>query len=129
MENKGINAGRTVMVDPHGFTTVFFGTDSWIGEGGSGVVDMSSRSIDFEPSQFGVGSSRRPDYFYIIPEVDPQAAVGDVGVIKVQLAGQAEDEVFTMTANQLLAWAGAPMPYRVKRIYKTGTTQTFSIVW
>ena len=130
MKNKGINAGRVQIVDPHGLSTIFFGSDSCgIDSVGYGVIDGSALIKDLEPSQFGVSSDRIPNYFHIIPEVDPVASVADIGVIVVQLVEQTEGELFTITANQLLASAGRPLDYRIKKVYKTNTTADFSIIW
>jgi hypothetical protein len=126
---KGTNAGRMVIVDPHGHSTIFFGSDTQTGLGTAGVIDGSALTKDLEPSQFGVSKKRTPDYFHIIPEVDPNAEVGDLGVIVVQLVEQETDEIFTITDNQLKAFAGQPMPYRIKKVYKTNTTESFSIIW
>lgn len=119
-----------MLIDPHGHSTIFFGSDSCaVGSAGYGVVDGSTLAKDLEPSQFGVSIDRTPDYFHIIPEVDPAAEVADVGIVVVQLVGQAEGELFTITANQLLASAGMAMDYRIKKVYKTNTTADFSIIW
>jgi len=126
---KGTNAGRVIIVDSHGHSTIFFGSDSQTGLGTAGVIDGSALAKDLEPSQFGVSKKRTPDYFHIIPEVDPDASVGDIGIIVVQLVEQGADEVFTITANQLKAFAGQPMSYRIKKVYKTNTTESFSIIW
>lgn len=103
---KNINAGRTQIVDQHGYSATFFGADSWTESSGDGIVNMATRSGDLDTSQFGIDEDRRPGMFFIIPEVDPAALVAAVGVIKVQLAEQVGDEVFTITANQLVAFAG-----------------------
>jgi hypothetical protein len=130
MKNKSINAGRVQIVDSHGHTAIFFGSDApAIGSAGYGVVDGSALTKDLESSQFGVSIERIPNYFYIIPEVDPAAVIANVGVIKVQLIEQASDEIFTLTAKQLLAYAGIPIPYRIKKVYMTDTTEDFSIIW
>jgi hypothetical protein len=129
MDNKSGGAGRTMIVDAHGRSAVFFGSDSWNGVGGNGIVTMSGRSIDFEPSQFGVSKARQPDYFHVIPEVDPLAEISAIGVIIVQLVEQEDDEFFVITAKQLKAFAGQPLPYRVKRVYKLNTTESFSVIW
>jgi len=130
MKNKGTNSGRVQIIDPHGHSTIFFGSDSCaLGSAGYGVVNGAALAKDLEPSQFGVNIDRTPDYFHIVPEVDPAAAVADVGVVVAQLSQQAEGEFFTFTANQLLSSAGQPMSYRIKKVYKTGTTASFSIIW
>jgi hypothetical protein len=118
-----------MIVDVHGHSAVFFGSDSQSGLGTAGVSDGSALAKDLEPSQFGLDANRTPDYFHIIPEVDPDAAVGAIGTIKVQLIEQTGVEYFNITANQLKASAGQALPYRIKMIYKTGTTEDFSIIW
>jgi hypothetical protein len=127
--NKGSGAGRTMIVDAHGRSAIFFGSDTWVGVNGDGVVEMSTRSVDFESSQFGVSKVRQPDYFHIIPEIDPAKDIATIGIIVVQLIEQEGDEIFTITANQLKVFAGQPLPYRIKKVYKTNTTESFSIVW
>jgi hypothetical protein len=124
MKNKG-----TGSLDPHGHAPIFFGSDAPHGTPGAGVVDGSALANDLVPDQFGVNADRTPDYFHIIPEVDPAAAIADLGTITVQLADQGVGETFLLSAKQLLAFAGQPMPYRIKRIYKAGTTEDFSIIW
>jgi hypothetical protein len=130
MKKAGSGAGRTSIVDTHGHIANFFGSDApAVDSAGYGVVDGSALTKDLEPSQFGVTTERIPDYFYIIPEVDPIALVAAVGTIAVQLLDQEEGGVFTFSAVQTLSWAGFPMPYRIKKVYKTGTTGDFSIIW
>lgn len=104
-----------------------FGTDSWDSGGVDHIVDMSARSGDLDSSQFGVGNndvklSRIPAYFQIIPEVD-------AGEIKVQLLNQTGIQYFIFTAAQLTVYIGQALPFLIKKVYKTGTTATFSIFW
>jgi hypothetical protein len=104
-----------------------FGVDSWSPDQPSPIIDMSTRSVDLEPSQFGVGNndeklSRIPPYFQIIPEVD-------AGEIKVQLINQTGTQYFIFTAAQLAVYIGQALPFLIKKVYKTGTTATFSIFW
>jgi hypothetical protein len=130
MKNRSTGAGRTEIFDPHGHAAIFFGSDApSLDSAGYGVVDGSTLTKDLESSQFGVNVDRQPDYFHIIPEVDLAAVIADIGVIKVQLIEQDEAEIFELTAKQLLAFAGQPMPYRIKKVYKIGTTEDFSIIW
>jgi hypothetical protein len=130
MDNKNPGASRVIIVDAHGRSTIFFGSDAPAPtSAGYGVVDGSTLAKDLEPSQFGVSKKRTPDYFHIIPEVDPAAEVANVGIVVVQLVEQEGVEQFTITANQLLASAGQAMDYRIKKIFKTGTTADFSIIW
>lgn len=132
MENESLGAGRSIIVDPHGHSTIFFASNSINADGDlgiNGVIDMSTLSKDLEPSQFGLEGDRIPDYFYLVPEVDPSAEIGDIGTITVQLSKQIGSEKFVISANQLKASAGSPLSYRVKKVFKTGTDESFSIVW
>jgi hypothetical protein len=126
MKDKGLGSSR---LDPHGHAPIFFGSDAPVGAPAAGVVDGSALAADLEPGLFGVGTDRTPSYFHIIPEVDPAAAIADVGTITVQLVDQGVGETFLISAKQLLAYAGQAMPYRIARVYKTGTTEDFSIIW
>lgn len=124
MEKK-VNASRTQTIDSHGHVTTFFGSDTWVG----GVVDMSVQTEDFDSSQFSVSLKRTPDHFFIIPEVDSLKELVDIGEISVQLIEQEGAELFTLTASQLRTFAGQPLPYRIKKVYKVGTTEQFSVIW
>jgi len=129
MENKSSGAGRTMIVDPHGHSAILFGSDAPDAATRTQVVDGSALATDLDPSQFGLPSNRIPDYFHIIPEVNPAAVIADIGTISVQLINQDVGETFTLTPKQLLVSAGSPLPYRIKKVYKTGTTEDFSIIW
>ena len=103
-------------------------TDYWgnnildqLSYGHTSIIDMSAQSGDITIGSLGVQSD--PQYFKIIPET--------AGVIKVVLAGSSDDEtkVFTITAAQVTAWLGKPMPFLIYKVVKTGTTATFSVVW
>lgn len=125
--DKKINAGRTQLVDIHGYSASLLCSDGLNPSGETTVINMDDLSDDLIPSGFGIEPERIPDYFYIIPEVDPEAE--SVGTIKVQLIEQTGDEFFTITARQLISNAGGPLPYRIKRVFKTGTSESFSVVW
>ena len=125
--DKKINAGRTQIVDIHGYSASLLCSDGLNPSGETTVIDMDDLAGDLIPSGFGIEPDRIPDYFYIIPEVDPDA--DPVGTIKVQLAEQSGDEFFTIAARQLLSNTGGTLPYRIKRVFKTGTSASFSVVW
>lgn len=84
------------------------------------IINMSVYTSDFTLGL--IGQQDIPNAFKIIPE--------SAGVIKVVLAGN-EDEgtVFTITAAQVTAYSGKPLPFLISRVVKTGTTATFSVVW
>lgn len=88
--------------------------------GHTSIIDMSTETSDFTLGS--LGKQDTPSSFKIIPET--------AGVIKAVLAGN-EDEgtVFTITAAQVTAYTGKPLPLLISRIVKTGTTATFSVVW
>jgi hypothetical protein len=58
-------------------------------------------------------------------------AVGTSGVIVVELFGSNDDSpiTYTISAAQITAHLGKPLPYAVKRVLKSGTTATFSLAW
>lgn len=104
-----------------------FGKDTWNSGQEDHIVDMSTRSGDLESSQFGVGNNneklnRTPKYFQIILEVE-------TGEIKVQLYNQTGDEYYIFTEKQLGVYVGQALPFLIKKVYKTGTSATFSIFW
>lgn len=78
-----------------------------------GIIDMATLSTDFTPTRTADGGT-----FFLCIETE--------GVIKVQLAGQADGEIFTISAAQATAYLGSWYPARVRRVYKTDTTATFS---
>ena len=79
------------------------GTDASLG----GVIDVSILASDFVVP--GV------DYFFINPET--------VGTFAVQLW---DGSIFTITAVQAAAYLGFWYPVAIKKVFKAGTTGTFS---
>lgn len=52
------------------------------------------------------------------------------GTISVQLFGQEDGETFTISAAEVTAYTGTPLPYRCKAVYASGTTvSSMNIVW
>lgn len=90
---------------------------------GVGIIDMTTQAGDYTVGSTGVLQSNKIKWFKLIPET--------TGVIVVELFGS--DEVspvtYTITAAQVSAFIGKPLPYAVKRILKSGTTATVSVVW
>jgi len=80
-----------------------------------GVIDMASRSLDYTCSK-----NQDDDFSFKI-------CIETAGVVKGQLIGQEEGEVFTITAAQVNAYLGQWYPAKFAKIYKTGTTATFSV--
>lgn len=79
-----------------------------------GIVNMTSLPVDFLPKR------RAADDSFMI-------CIETAAPIKVQLIGQALGEAFTITAAQAQAYLGKWYPAKVARVYKDGTTGTFSI--
>jgi hypothetical protein len=85
-------------------------TDSDIGGTVYQIVDMTSKAGDYTPADLGSGT------FIICIETDAP--------IEVQLANGSD---FTITQAQATAYLGQWYPALLKRVYKTGTTGTFSV--
>jgi len=88
---------------------------------GFGIVDMSTESSDYRVDSTGVSAEFMPKYFYLVPET--------VGIVVVELEGMGEGDTYTITAAQVDAYLGKALPYKIRRVVKTGTTATFSVVW
>ena len=88
---------------------------------GFGIIDMAAQTSDYKVSSTGVAADFMPEYMYIIPET--------AGSIVVELVGQTEGVTYTVSAAQVTAFAGKPLPYKVRKVVKSGTTATFSVVW
>ena len=88
---------------------------------GFGIVNMSTQSSDYNVSSTGVAAEFMPEYMYLIPET--------AGSIVVELVGQTEGVTYTVSAAQVTAFTGKPLPYKVRKVVKSGTTATFSVVW
>ena len=86
-----------------------------------GIIDMSVQSGDYRTDSCGFEPQYVPEFFYIVPETN--------GDIVVELAGMSEGAIFTITATQILNKIGTRMPYRIRKVVKSGTTATFSVVW
>jgi len=88
---------------------------------GIGIIDMSTELTDYRIDSTGIEGNNLPKFMFIIPETS--------GIIKVELIGQDEGVVFTISVAQVTAFLGKPMPYKVRKIVKTATTSTFSVIW
>lgn len=88
---------------------------------GFGIVNMSTQPSDYNVSSTGVPAKFMPEYMYLVPET--------AGAIVVELVGQDEGTTYTITAAQVTAFTGKPLPYKVRKVVKSGTTATFSVVW
>jgi len=85
-------------------------TDPVISGTASQVVDMTAEAVDYAPSDIGGGT------FMICIET--------AAAIEVQLA---DGNDFTITAAQATAYLGQWYPALLKKVYKVGTTGTFSV--
>jgi hypothetical protein len=97
-----------------GDTTIPFfvtGTDPDIGGTVAQIVDMTSEAGDFIPSKVGTDGT-----FIILIE--------DAAPIEVQLA---DDSDFTISQIYADKYEGDWIPMKIKKVYKTGTTGTFSV--
>ena len=88
---------------------------------GYGIINMSTESADYNISNTNAEGDYLPQFAYIIPET--------AGAIVVELYGMDEGSTYTITAAQVTAFTGKPLPYKVRKVVKSGTTATFSIVW
>lgn len=88
---------------------------------GFGIIDMSTEQADYNISSTGVEAQYLPQFAYIIPET--------AGAIVVELYGMNEGDTYTISAAQVTAFTGKPMPYKIRKVVKSGTTATFSMVW
>ena len=88
---------------------------------GVGIIDMSALTNNYEIGSTGAKDDESVSHMILIPETS--------GVIVVQLESQEEGDSYTITAAQVTAYLGKPLPYNVHKVIKTGTTATFSVVW
>jgi hypothetical protein len=88
---------------------------------GFGIISMSAQSDDYNVSDTQVGGNSLPECMRLIPETS--------GAIVVELVAQTEGVSYTITAAQITAYLGKPLPYKVRKVVKSGTTATFSVVW
>ena len=88
---------------------------------GFGIIDMSLLNSDYYVSSAGVEASYMPEYMFLIPESS--------GDIVVELVGMTEGVTYTITENQVSNYLGNTLPYKVRKVVKSGTTSTFSAVW
>ena len=86
------------------------GADPDIGGTANQVVDMTAEAGDYAPADIGGGT-------FVI-------CIESAAAIEVQLAN---DTDFTITAVQATAYLGQWYPALIKKVYKTGTTGTFSV--
>lgn len=95
-----------------GGTVPFFvtGSDPDVSGTGNQIIDMTSESADYTASELGA------DGTFII-------CIETAAAIEVQLA--AGDD-FTITTAQATAYLGQWYPAKILKVYKTGTTGTFS---
>lgn len=71
---------------------------------------------------FNYNTNTQPEGVFIIPL--------SAGVIKVELFGDPDGTVYTISAAEVTAYTGKPLPYRIKAIIATDTTVTnLNIVW
>ena len=96
-----------------GSSVPFFitGTDPAIGGGASQIVDMTTEAGDFVPTKTGPGGT-----FLLIIETDAP--------IKVLLPDGSD---YTISQAMATAYLGTPIPMLVVKVYKSGTTGTFSV--
>jgi hypothetical protein len=89
--------------------------------GAPSIIDMSTQIGDYHTGNTGLPNV--PQWFKVIPET--------AGVIKVVLFGcdDETDVIFTITAAQVTAYTGKALPFNIKKVLKTGSTATFSVVW
>jgi hypothetical protein len=104
--------GTGAVINELGNYVGFFinGTDETVG-----VVDMTALAGDFTPTFSTVHGDNT---FRVCVETD--------GVIEVQLADGTD---FTVTAVQTANNLGQWLPLNIIKIYKAGTTATFSVGW
>lgn len=80
---------------------------------GKGVVDMASEAADY------VADTLSPNDTFLI-------CIETADVISVQLADGTD---FIITATQAGAHLGQWYPANIKKVYKSGTSGTFSVGW
>jgi len=97
----------------NGNTVPFFvtGTDPDIGGTVGQVINMTTEAGDFTPSALGLDAT-----FIILIET--------AAAIEVQLSN---GDDFTITTAQATAYLGTWYPAKLLKVYKTGTTGTFSV--
>lgn len=101
----------TVMLETDTTASFFLtGADPDIGGTANQVVDMTTEADDYVSSETGIDGT-----FMICIET--------AAAIEVQLAN---DDDFTITTVQATAYLGQWYPAKIKKVYKIGTTGTFS---
>lgn len=85
-------------------------TDPDIGGTANQVIDMTAEAGDYAPADLGAGT------FAICIET--------AAAIEVQMANGSD---FTITTAQATAYLGRWYPMLLKKVYKVGTTGTFSV--
>lgn len=88
-----------------------------------GIINMSVSPGDYFIGSTGIQKSNTVQCFKIIPETS--------GILVVELFGSEDNNptIYTISAAQITAHLGIPLPYAVKRVLKSGSTATFSVVW
>lgn len=71
---------------------------------------------DYVPAE---GNVNLDSTFFIIPETDAATYI----------VGLADGTQFTITAAQSTAYLGQPMPFRILKVFASGTTGSFSVVY
>ena len=98
---------------------------------GTNIKDIKGMTVPFvfnngisrtSVSAFNYNTKTQPEGVFIIPL--------SAGVIKVQLFGDPDGTIYTISAAEITAYTGKPLPYRIKAIIASGTTVTsLQIVW
>lgn len=86
------------------------GTDESVG-----IVDMSALADDYTP-----------EFSDFAPDDTFRICLETAGAVEVQLADGTD---FTITAAQVDAYLGRWYEANIKKVYKSGTTATFSVGW
>ena len=85
------------------------------------IVNMSARAGDFTTGSLGINQKFTPEFFILIPET--------TGQIVVELVAADEGISQTISSNQVAENMGKALPYKVRKIVKTGTTAKVNVVW
>jgi hypothetical protein len=101
------------LAGPGGSTLPLFitGTDPTTGGTGNQIINMTTESGDYIPEGIASGST-----FLILIET--------AAAIVVQLEDESD---FTISAAYATTYLGDWIPMRIKKVYKTGSTGTFSV--
>lgn len=88
---------------------------------GFSKINMANLSSDYNVSSTGVFDKNLPEYMFLIPESS--------GDIVVELIGMTDGVSYLISENQVSNYLGNKLPYKVRKVVKTGTTAIFSVVW